>query len=379
MQHNRENSKAKKADKNEVTQAGDKKAPKGLKKWQKGLIIALAAIVLIAAAFYAYWKISTKPPEIIPDETEEDEITSIGDGRYYTTLVVGEDQEGFNTDTIMFLRYDTVEKQVNIVSIPRDTLVNVSWGVKKINSVYYNGGGIEALKDEIQNISGIRPDNYVIIDMDVFIEVVNAMGGVWFDVPRDMNYADRTVLDDGSLYEFTIDVDAGYQLLDGYDAIGVFRFRQNSDGTGYSGGDWDRIEVQHDLMMAIAQQALETRNFAKLAGIAKAVLSHCTTDFSLGNVQWYLQEFLAMDGMDSITFYTAPTGECLINGLSYVTLYADQWLEIVNQHFATSDKVITKEDVCIMQALNPQLDKRGVTPSNYYTTNGAEIRFNFSR
>ena len=73
-------------------------------------------------------------------------------------------------------------------------MVNVSWDIKKINSVYntYGGGdrGIQALYKEISQLVGFEPDYQVIVEWEAVGEIVDAMGGVWFDVPRNMNYDD---------------------------------------------------------------------------------------------------------------------------------------------------------------------------------------------
>ena len=112
---------------------------------------------------------------------------------------------------------------MDFVSIPRDTLVNISWNIRKINAVYWGtvnsgGVGIDGLRQQVKNLLGFDVDCYAVIDLNVFIDTVDALGGIYFDVPCDMDYEDSSQ----NLY---IHVKAGYQLLDGETAMGVVRFR----------------------------------------------------------------------------------------------------------------------------------------------------------
>ncbi|MFB0920069.1 MAG: LCP family protein, partial [Oscillospiraceae bacterium] len=277
-----------------------RKAPKSQKPKKKGRgwRIALLVIMIIAAAAFIYWKWTTKPPESNSSDPKAPEASAQAatTARYYTLLVVGIDQLQANTDTIMVVRYDTQENKANIISIPRDTLVNVEQPVKKINAVYSTAvnndkDGIDALMDAVEDICGFRPNNYVFIDTKVFVQAIDALGGVYFDVPINMNYDDYADNDGDGIceYIFTIHVQKGYQLLDGNNALGVFRFRQNNDKTGYAMGDLDRLETQHALIKAVASQALQLKNLTKLINIAKIVSDNSKTDLTYGNMQWFAQ------------------------------------------------------------------------------------------
>jgi len=356
------------------------KRPKQKKKG-RGWLIALLVILLIAGLVFAYWKITTRPPDTTSNLPSDPNATvNITDtptreiGRYYTVLVVGIDQLQANTDTIMLVRYDAVEHKVNIVSIPRDTLVNVPQSVKKINAVFSNAesegdSGIDALLDEVKGICGFRPDSYVFIDTEVFKQAIDCLGGVYFDVPLNMNYDDITP---DMNYEFHIHVQKGYQLLNGENALGVFRFRKNNDGTGYGMGDIDRLETQHALIKAVAQQALQLKNLTNLVEIAQIVLDNAQTDLSIGNMQWYAAEFLKMS-MDDINIMTLPGNySCTVRGGSYVSISVDEWLIMVNTYINPLKNPITKADCNILSQTAPD---SGNNPdaSNYTVTNGGEV------
>ncbi|NLV85655.1 MAG: LCP family protein [Clostridiales bacterium] len=355
------------------------------KKGLRGFVTALLIVAFIAGCGFAYWKITTKPPEgqtdISPDANDDAPTYKLE--RYYTILVVGDDQKGGNTDTIMLVRYDTQEMKVNVLSIPRDTLVNSPLANKKINAVYHNLGGMDALMEEVSELTGYRPNNYMLVDTEVFTKVVDAMGGVDFYVPFDMDYDDyHDENNDGVIdYVFTIHVEEGQQTLSGYDALGVFRWRQNNNGAGhvYMNPDIERIDMQHDLLMAIAEKAMNTKNVLTLMNIAKAVIDQCETDLSLGNIQWYFEEFLKMS-MDNIDFFTMPTNGAWIYKTAYVTIEVDPWLQMLNESFNVLDRGLTREDVGILY-VGRQIDlKNGqlyVEPDDLACTNGTEIDKNF--
>ncbi|MBP8640645.1 MAG: LCP family protein [Oscillospiraceae bacterium] len=360
-------------------------APKQPKKKNKGKgwLIALLVILLIAISAIAYWKISTKPPEK-PDNQSDPSATQAVE-RYYTLLVVGIDQGKTSTDTIMVVRYDTLENKANIVSIPRDTLLNVPSEYKKINSVYTaaenkDENGIDALMDAVEGVCGFRPNNYVCIDTKVFVQAIDKLGGVFFDVPIDMNYDDYTDWENDGVvdYVFTIHVQKGYQLLNGDNALGVFRFRHNNDGSGYPMQDLGRIETQHGLIKAVASQALQLKNVTKLVEIAKLVLDSSETDLSLSNMQWYAQEFMKMS-MDGISFATMPVTGSYINGFSYVTVNVDDWIKIVNDNINPFDEPITAQNCNILCQKNQEPGNFVITPGNYSTTNGGEVYTDFPK
>lgn len=354
------------------------------KKKGRGALIVLIIIALLIGSGALYWVITTKPPEIEPPDLGDDpgyEDENLPDGeRYYTLLAVGEDQEGLNTDTIMVVRFDTVELTANVVSIPRDTVFNTPDSAKKINSVYYNmsNGGVERLKDVVEEITGFRPNNYITVDIEAFEKIIDAIGGVWFDVPQDMHYTHWNEL---TGEPFDIDVEAGYKCLNGHDAMGVWRFRQNSDGTGYANGDLQRIEVQHDMMFEIAKQVMNLglSDWGKLLNVIGIVSDYCETDLSAGNIQWFAAKFLKMD-ISSLNVKTAPVLGCWINGYTYALLDVDPWLEMVNTYLNPYSSEIKREDCSIVylarekELINGQLY---LEPSDIEVTGGSEVYRNF--
>lgn len=347
------------------------KPPKKKKSGWKVFGTVLLVLAILVGCAYAYWMITTKAPTkasqsaASPKPTDlnadQSEAVASASDRYYTLLIVGKDVAGLNTDTMMLCRYDSIEHKMNICSLPRDTLVNIKASVKKLNNVYAaNNASIDALMDGVKDVTGFRPDNYVLIDTKVFVQVIDAMGGVDFDVPVNMNYEDF-------VQDLYIHINKGYQHLDGTQTMQVFRFRHT-----YANGDLGRIDVQHDLIKACAGQWLQLGNWNKLLPAAKIILDNADTNLSYGNMQWYAKEFMKMS-IDDISFMTMPNTGCMIRNLSYVSINVDDWITMVNTYLNPTDTPITKEDCNILYQLRPESGKYTVTATNYAVTNGGEV------
>ncbi len=281
----------------------------------------------------------SSPEDDNGQEPEETPAPALRRPDVYTLLVVGRDRVGMNTDTIMVVRMDCAEKTVDAVSIPRDTLVNVPWSVKKANSIYGNLG-LEGLVDGVEDLVGFPIDSYVIVNTYVFQQVIDSIGGVYFDVPIYMIYDDP----DQNLH---IWLTPGYQLLSGYQAEQVVRFRQNNDGSGYPNGDLGRIETQHAFFTALAKQVLSLGNIANLPSLIDLVVSNTDTNLTSGNIAFYAQEFLKMDS-DSIRFHTMPSDTVYILGGSYVSIQLEPWLEMVNEYLNPFNTDVTAENLDVI-------------------------------
>ena len=343
---------------------------------RSGLRVFLTVILVIcavAAALIAGYTIWERPPEIKndpsptqsvekepdgqPEATEppieeeilpEEAISTERDDGIFTFLLVGRDHESNSTDTIILGKVDTVNHGIECVNIPRDTLINISWGStpKKINAVYpgyTNSGksGIEGLRSHIMKLTGFDVDCYAVVNLKVVEDVINEVGGVYFDVPIDMDY------DDGAQH-FHVHLQKGYQLLNGYEALGVFRYRYGNNGNTYPGGDLERIGVQQDLMKSIASQMLSLGNIPNLPNIIDNIVSNVETDLSAANIAYFARQFLKCSA-DSINFHTAPVANgCDLNGVSYVSLDVNGWLEMVNDYINPYKDRITTANVSIL-------------------------------
>lgn len=324
----------------------------------------LAMPVAVALFIAAVWLLLARAPAGGADlsgESVPQEESLASDRREGCTsiLVVGRDASGVNTDTILLAFFDRQAHVLNVVSIPRDTLVNVSWSTKKINSVA-GRVGVDGLLDTIEGLFGYRPDDWVIVDMNVFEDVINELGGVYFDVPVDMDYDDPS-------QELSIHYRAGEQLLSGYDALCVFRFRQNNDGTGYLRGDLERIEVQHTLLSAVTDELFSAKSLTNLGGIVSIVTEKTDTSLTMKDILWYGVQLLGA-GRQSVRFYTMPVQDVSAGSLSYVYPDVDAWVQMLNDSF---NPYVGHIDAGSLQILYPGQD------GTICMTNGSEPYTNY--
>lgn len=301
---------------------------------------------------------STKEPEPSEDMDDEDMDGVLETGRHdgvYTFLIVGRDKASNSTDTIIVARFDTVAHTIDCVNIPRDTLINISWySPKKINTVYAgytNSGkdGVTGLKEHIKKLLGFDVDCYAVVSLAAVEQAVDCIGGIWFDVPVRMLYNDPT-------QGFSVDLQPGYQLLNGEQTLGAFRYR-----SGYSGGDIERIGVQQDLLKSVAGQMLSLGSIPHLSELIQIVLNNVETDLSAANIAYFVREFLEC-GEEDINFQTMPFTGNWINGVSYVSVDISAWLEMVNEYLNPYSQEVTEANVDILTA--------SYSGSSLYSTTG---------
>lgn len=331
----------------------NKKKKNKKKKTAKIIFTILIILLLVVGAAYLLIEYFTEAPSVSSDGISSDyEIKEgVTNGRHngmYTFLVVGLDQVSGSTDTIMVGRLDAVNGTLNIINIPRDTLVDSPYEIKKINAIYpagensKNSDGITDLMEMIKNMVGFSIDNYAVINLQAAADIVDEIGGVDFDVPVNMQYDDPT-------QDLHIDINQGYQTLNGEQTVQVLRFRAT-----YAGGDIQRISVQQDLFKALASQLLSLGSIPHLGDILDIVDENVVTSLSDDNIRFFIKEFLKLD-KDNINFMTLPgnTGGSL-DGLSYVFPYIDEWIEMVNENLNPWTQEITEDNLDMITYINGQ-------------------------
>ena len=240
----------------------------------------------------------------------------------YTLLLAGRDDGNGCTDTILLGRLDTAAHSLDLVSLPRDTLINRDWQVRKLNAVYAgtaNSGGEpgEGLKAEVRRLCGFTPDCYAVVDLAVFVEAVDLIGGIEFELPQAMDY-------DDAAQDLHIHLPAGTRRLSGEEAMGLVRFR-----AGYVNGDLDRVAVQQQFMDAALAQLLSLGAVPRLPELVTLLSSHTDTDLSAANIAWLARQILLCD-REKIRFHTAPNTPATVAGLSYTLLEPEPWLAMIN-------------------------------------------------
>lgn len=253
-----------------------------------------------------------------------------------TILLVGTDAGGQRTDTLMLLSMNRSEGTISLVSIPRDTLVNGNYTVPKINSVYgaNNGGyeGMEMLMTRVKQCIGFWPDGYILLQLDAFVEFVDVLGGVEFDVPVDMFYNDPT-------QDLHIALEAGKQMLSGEEALGLVRFR-----SGYADADLGRVQVQRDFLSALIDQAVSAEGVAKSPLLLNVLQSSTQTNLNARNFLWLAESVLFVD-VSSIETVTLPGSARNWESGSYYVLDPASVAQTVNSYCNPFAEDVTVEDL----------------------------------
>ena len=316
------------------------------------VVVTLLSLLFLTVAVVATVKYVVRAPEPVTDSEDQqtqqdgaedsDAIQTISNGRErkskycYNILLYGVDNDAGGSDTNMLMRFDAVNKTVDIVSLPRDTLMSNG---HKLN-FSYNNGGTEALRGNIEDMLGVPVDFYVSVDLKGFIALIDQIGGVDFDVPEDMDY-------DDPYQDLHIHFKAGLQHLDGQQAMEVVRFRHNNDNTGYGGQqDLGRIGTQQAFLKTVAQKLMKIEN---VPAMAETFLKYVKTDLTLGNLMWLANQALSMGGMDAISFATLPgDGAGWYKGMSVYALDPEQVLEMTNSMLNPYATDITADDQNIL-------------------------------
>ena len=274
------------------------KKKKKLFEKKYALIFSVSLAVIILASVFALSMGGIFSVNITDEYTEEyiepvDEVTG-----KINVLLLGVDNEGLRTDTIIVASFDTDDGTVNMLSIPRDTRMYVGSRYQKINAAHAiskkNGkiAGPEGAIEAVTRLTGIPINYYVEFSFKAFRETIDALGGVYFDVPQNMDYEDP-------VQDLYIHLNKGYQHLDGDKAEQLVRFRR------YPEGDIKRVRVQQDFIKQVADQKLNAGIIGKLPELYKTLSQNIKTNFSFADITKYATPLMNLS-LENITTYALP-------------------------------------------------------------------------
>lgn len=278
-------------------------------------IIIVIISVLIVGAFAAY-QVFVRPPDVDeqvtfpitspdPDVSQpvdaspdpevtpsEDVIVYTRREGVYTCLLLGVADMG-GSDTIMLGCFDTNNKTASLISIPRDTLVLHNGKNSKLNAVYGKGDS-QTVADVVSNMLGVPIDYYMTVNLKAFRKIVDTIGGVYFDVPVDMDYEDP-------YQDLSIHISKGYQKLSGKQAEGVMRCR-----SCYPNADLGRVQTQRAFLTALVSQTITVSNVTKVTELINIMSQYVTTDMPLDTMIYFGTQAVGMDLDTALTTATLP-------------------------------------------------------------------------
>ncbi|AZN43687.1 LytR family transcriptional regulator [Paenibacillus albus] len=282
------------------------------------MVVFLALLIGIAGYLTYIYKVSkdalgdittdADPTIVIP----KDQSVKV---KPVTIMLLGIDTRketgSLNTDVMMVASFNPKSKSAVVVSIPRDSRIDLAgYKIRKANAYYSrfisNGlheDGLKKKEAEKQAKENMRtmfgkffdiPIDYTAtINFQGFVDVVDALGGVDVDVDMDMHYVDNA---DGT----KIDLNKGHQTLKGDDALDFVRYRKSNDGTNMS-SDFDRNKRESQVLGEIADKLKSFSSVTKIAGVIKAVGSNMRMDIPTGEVENMISTYFGIS-RSNITF-----------------------------------------------------------------------------
>ncbi len=308
---------------------------------KKIIIVSLVLLAGVCAVMLGFFKPRVAATPVYPGAQEARKKD------FYTFLVCGVDNAAHNTDVMMLVSVDGAEKSVNILQIPRDTFVNpakAGFRVTRVNGIYaaaYNASAekgrekaaMETLCESMEAALCVAIDRYVLMDTAAFVKIVDAVGGVEYDIPRDMRYEDPA-------QGLSINLKAGKQRLSGAEAEQFVRYR-----AGYATGDVGRVEAREGFLAALFAQIRERLSPANALKIAGELMHDVTTDMSAADMAYFAG---ILRGADTQMHIKTLAGSAVQNpktgAWTYYALNKRSALDDINRYMNVFKKEISHGD-----------------------------------
>lgn len=237
------------------------------------------------------------------------------------------------SDTIIVCSYDPKTQEASMLSIPRDTFIGKSksnaQASDKINSLYNNGRNPEKTMEAVNELTGLNIQNYILIDTEALVELVDIIGGVEFNVPIDMKYDDYT-------QDLHVDLKAGYQKLNGDQVEQLVRFRHNQNGSTYSYEygieDFGRMRTQREVIVAITKQTIKFKNVKEIGNIIDIAEKYVQTNMNFKSLKDYIPYAINLN-TDNIKTQQLPGTAKYLNGLSFFLADEEETKKTVDELF----------------------------------------------
>jgi LCP family protein required for cell wall assembly len=255
------------------------------KRLQRALFRTMAAVVALAILFciglYGYrtmfgytYDSSLSDEDLAASVTADENITNIA----LFGLDTREGDKQSHSDCMMIVTVDNTRGKIKLISLMRDSLVDIDgYGEDKLNAAYFRGGPSLAIRTINENF-GTDIKDYVAVDFEQLVQIVDAIGGVDIDVQNDneLKELNRVIKDYGAERgkEFSGVEKTGLQTLDGVQALCYGRIRK-----GDTGDDWARVERQSVVLNAIFTK-LQSASATELIGSMRKLVPYVTTSLS---------------------------------------------------------------------------------------------------
>lgn len=268
------------------------------------IILAISIVFIVIAGvgvgYYNYVKskIYIEPTEIEvktvenknKEEVDYKEVEGITN-----VLLIGTDardlEESARADSIIIATLDNNKKEVRLTSLFRDTLVNIDgYGPRKLNAAMAYGG-VNLLKDTIEETYNISIDKYIIINFWGFEAIIDQMGGLEIDVKDyQLDELNKYIGESTGGNDCPV-TESGLQLLNGKQALSYSRIRKGV------GDEFERTERQREVLFKVAEKLRETKP-TKYLGIMNSMLDYINTNieiFDALNMAYTIYKFPSLE------------------------------------------------------------------------------------
>ena len=341
----------------------NRRKTKAKKSTGKKILIGILIVLLLGIAWFTYrtykngWGLSGMLATVVGhDENTKKNLSEIK----VLILGVSTDLDSQLTDTIMVASYNPNTQKANLLSIPRDSYTGKNTAKAtaslKINALYNIEKTPEKTLKAVNEITGLDIKYYVIVKTEALIQLVDAIGGVEFNVPIDMKYDDPT-------QDLHIDLKAGTQKLNGEKAEQVLRFRHSNPDkiTGqmstypseYGNDDFGRMRTQRDFISALLKQTLKPGNIFKLGEILEIAHKNVETNLELSYIKDYIPYAVEFntDNLQTATLPGTTPDMKDTNNVSIFVINKKLSTELIQSMFYV-DSTEETEDNTITNSLN---------------------------
>lgn len=295
------------------------------------VLICVVAVIAVAGVAFAkfYNDINSKikaniTPELEAQLTDSKEVSE----PFYMLLLGvdksqeradewGNDSSNFRSDTIILARIDPKGMKVTLVSIARDTMVDMGdYGMQKINAAYALGGPSYTVQ-VVEKYAGVDISHYAEVDFEALTAIVDGIGGIEVTVPTD-------VVDPLA----NANIQAGTQTLNGEQALALCRSRHAYDD--YGAGDFYRAANQRAVIAAIIKKVLSS-DALTIANTISNLADGVTTDLDASQIISLALQMKDLDVDSNVYSGLNPTEGKMIDGISYQVTIEDEWEEMMER------------------------------------------------
>ncbi|MBP2662780.1 MAG: tagU [Firmicutes bacterium] len=289
------------------------------------VMLLIAVVALAGATVYAYLNM-VRPPAVQVVKSKERPPETLTNRVNILLLGVDDTDKELpgdtarRSDTMMVASISPENGTINLLSLPRDTKVNIPGrkGYDKINHAYAYGG-VQLAQRTVEQFLQIPINYYVVINWQAFIKVIDTLGGVDLYVEHDMNYQDPYA-------ELDIDITKGYQHLDGKKAGQYVRFRSDELG------DIGRVQRQQRFLKALAKETMQVSTIFKVPALVNTLDQYVETDMSAMTMIKVGNSLKSFDS-NNLMSEMLPGDFATIDGLSYWLPDKEQTQQLVQTMF----------------------------------------------